>query len=71
MPDLSHLWQRFVLACALLFGLVLGVGATVFGYSNTATVRLGWSVFMCHLDRTLREGDYATYNFLTISQTVS
>ena len=45
MPDLSHLWQRFVLACALLFGLALGVGATVFGYSNTATVSLGWSVF--------------------------
>ena len=45
MPDLSHLWQRFVLACALLFGLALGIGATVFGYSNTATVSLGWSVF--------------------------
>ena len=48
MPDLSHLWQRFVLACALLFGLVLGVGATVFGYSNTATVSVGWSVFHLH-----------------------
>lgn len=45
MPDLSHLWQRFVLACTLLFGLAIGVGATVFGYSNTATVSLGWSVF--------------------------
>jgi hypothetical protein len=45
VPDLSHLWQRFMLACALLFGLALGVGATVFGYSNTASVRLGWSVF--------------------------
>ena len=44
MPDLSHLWQRFLLACALLFGLALGVGATVFGYSNTATVNLSWSV---------------------------
>jgi hypothetical protein len=45
VPDLSHLWQRFMLACALLFGLALGVGATVFGYSNTATVKLSWSVF--------------------------
>ena len=45
MPDLSHLWQRFVLACAVLLGLAIGVGATVFGYSNTATVGLGWSVF--------------------------
>ena len=45
MPDLSHLWQRFMLATALLFGLALGVGATVFGYSNTAPVEIGWSVF--------------------------
>lgn len=49
MPDLSHLWQRFVLAVALLFGLALGVGATVFAYSNTAPVTIGWSVF--HLGR--------------------
>ena len=49
MPDLSHLWQRFVLAAALLFGLALGVGATVFAYSNTAPVTIGWSVF--HLGR--------------------
>ena len=48
MPDLSHLWQRFVLASALLFGLLLGVGATVFGYSNTATVSIGFSVFHIH-----------------------
>jgi hypothetical protein len=45
VPDLSHLWQRFVLAAALVFGLAVGVGATVFGYSNTAPVNLGWSVF--------------------------
>ena len=44
MPDLSHLWQRFLIAIALLFGLALGVGATVFGYSNTAPVEIGWSV---------------------------
>ena len=45
MPDLSHFWQRFLLATALLFGLALGVGATVFGYSNTGPVDVGWSVF--------------------------
>ena len=45
MPDLSHLWQRFVLASALIFGLLLGIGATVFGYSNTQSVTIGWSVW--------------------------
>ncbi|HEX2681779.1 MAG TPA: hypothetical protein VHQ03_10860 [Candidatus Dormibacteraeota bacterium] len=45
MPDLSHLWQRFLLASALVFGLLLGVGATVFSYSNTETVTVGWSVW--------------------------
>jgi uncharacterized integral membrane protein len=40
---LSHLWQRFVLATALVFGLLLGVGATIFGYSNTATVGIGFA----------------------------
>ena len=45
MPDLSHLWQRFLLASTLVLGLALGVGATVFGYSNTAPVNVGWSVF--------------------------
>jgi hypothetical protein len=49
VPELSHLWQRFVLASALVFGLALGVGATVFAYSNTTPVTLGWSVF--HLGR--------------------
>ena len=45
MPDLSHFWQRFVLGTALVFGLALGIGATVFAYSNTTPVSLGWSVF--------------------------
>jgi hypothetical protein len=44
VPDLSHLWQRFVLASALIFGLALGVAATVFGYSNTGPVDIGFSV---------------------------
>ena len=45
MPDLSHMWQRFLLASALIFGLLLGVAATVFGYSNTGSVNVSWSVF--------------------------
>jgi len=45
VPDLSHFWQRFVLGTALVFGLAVGIGATVFAYSNTAPVSLGWSVF--------------------------
>jgi len=44
MPDLQHLWQRFLLAAALIAGLAVGVGATVFGYSNLNTVDLRWSV---------------------------
>lgn len=48
MPDLNHLWQRFVLASSLLVGLVIGVAATVFGYSNLTTVNVRWSVF--HID---------------------
>jgi len=42
---LTHLWQRFLLASALIVGLAIGVGATVFGYSNLTTVDVHWSVF--------------------------
>jgi uncharacterized membrane protein len=45
VPDLSHLWQRFLLASALVVGLAIGAVATVFGYSNLATVDVHWSVF--------------------------
>lgn len=45
MPDLSHLWQRFVLASTLVFGLAVGVAATIFGYSNTDTVTVGFAVW--------------------------
>jgi uncharacterized integral membrane protein len=45
VPDLSHLWQRFVLAAVLVFGLLLGVGATIFGYSNTGTVPVGFAAW--------------------------
>ena len=42
---MTHLWQRFLLASALIVGLAIGVGATVFGYSNLTTVDVHWSVF--------------------------
>jgi hypothetical protein len=42
---MSHLWQRLLRATALVFGLALGVAATVFAYSNTATVNVGWSLW--------------------------
>ena len=42
---MTHLWQRFLLASALVVGLAIGVAATVFGYSNLGTVNLHWSVF--------------------------
>jgi hypothetical protein len=45
---LNHLWQRFLLACSLVVGLLIGVGATVFGYSNLARVDIHWSIL--HLD---------------------
>jgi hypothetical protein len=45
VPDLNHLWQRFLLASSLLVGLVVGAAATVFGYSNLASVNVSWSVF--------------------------
>ncbi len=48
MPNLNHLWQRFLLASSLLIGLAIGVAATVFGYSNLTTVNVHWSVV--HMD---------------------
>jgi hypothetical protein len=39
------LWQRFLLASSLIVGLFIGVVATVFGYSNLASVDVHWSVF--------------------------
>lgn len=39
------MWQRLLLASSLLFGVLVGVAATVFAYSNQATVDVGWSVF--------------------------
>jgi hypothetical protein len=48
VPNLNHLWQRFLLASSLLIGLAIGVAATVFGYSNLTTVNVHWSVV--HID---------------------
>ena len=48
MPDLSHLWQRFLLASALVVGVVLGVAVAVFGYSNLGSVNVRWSIL--HID---------------------
>jgi hypothetical protein len=48
VPDLSHLWQRFLLASSLVVGLAIGAAATVFGYSNLGAVNVRWSVF--HFD---------------------
>ena len=48
MPNLNHIWQRFLLASSLLIGLAIGVAATIFGYSNLSTVNVQWSVI--HLD---------------------
>jgi hypothetical protein len=45
VPNLNHLWQRFLLASSLLVGLAIGVTATVFGYSNLTSVDVHWSVF--------------------------
>ena len=42
---MNHLWQRFLLASSLIVGLFIGVGTTVFGYSNLASVDVHWSVF--------------------------
>jgi hypothetical protein len=48
VPDLNHLWQRFLLASSLVVGLAIGAAATVFGYSNLGSVNVHWSVF--HID---------------------
>jgi uncharacterized integral membrane protein len=48
VPDLTHLWQRFLLASALVVGLLIGIAVTVFGYGNRTAVSVHWSVF--HVD---------------------
>jgi hypothetical protein len=48
VPDLSHLWQRFMLTSALVVGLAVGAAATIFGYSNQASVNVNFSAI--HID---------------------
>jgi uncharacterized integral membrane protein len=45
VPDLKHLWQRFLLASSLLVGIIIGIAATVFGYDNRTSVDVHWSIF--------------------------
>lgn len=40
---MSNFWQRLLRATALVFGVLVGVGVTVFAYSNTAPVDVGWA----------------------------
>jgi hypothetical protein len=44
VSGLNHVWQRFLLASSLLVGLIVGAALTVFGYSNTSTVDVRFSV---------------------------
>jgi|SRR5579859_4459643 len=48
MPDLSHLWQRFLLTGTLFIGLLIGVVSTVFGYDNKTAVSL--HLWVLHID---------------------
>jgi len=42
---LNHLWQRFLLTCALIVGVFVGIAVTVFGFDNVARVNVHWLVF--------------------------
>jgi uncharacterized integral membrane protein len=42
------LWQRFLLASALVVGVFIGIAVTVFGYDNVVSVNLRWLIF--HID---------------------
>jgi uncharacterized integral membrane protein len=46
---MRNLWQRLLRATALVFGLAVGVGATVFAYSNTTSVDVSWAAL--HFNR--------------------
>ena len=45
---MSSLMHRFLRVAAFAVGLAVGVGGTVFGYSNTAHLTLRWWVFQWH-----------------------
>lgn len=48
MPNLSHIWQRFLLTSSFFVGLAIGIVAAVFGYSNLRSVDLHLGAL--HLD---------------------
>ncbi len=67
MPNLSHIWQRFLLTSSFFVGLAIGILAAVFGYSNVqsvdihlGTLHLGgvplWAVAVVPLAITLAAG---------------
>ena len=45
---MSNFWQRLLRATALVFGVLVGVGVTVFAYSNTTPVDVGWAPLRFH-----------------------
>jgi hypothetical protein len=48
MPDLSHLWQRFLLTSTLVVGIAIGALSTAFGFGNQSTVTV--RILFLHLD---------------------
>jgi hypothetical protein len=48
VPNLSHIWQRFLLTSSFFVGLAIGVVAAVFGYSNLQSVDVNLGAF--HID---------------------
>ena len=48
MPDLSHLWQRFLLTSTLVVGIAIGALSTAFGFGNQSTVTI--RILFFHLD---------------------
>jgi hypothetical protein len=67
VPNLSHIWQRFLLTSSFFVGLAIGILAAIFGYSNLqsvdihlGTLQLGgvplWAVAVVPLAITLAAG---------------
>jgi hypothetical protein len=45
VPNLSHIWQRFLLTSSFFVGLAIGILAAVFGYSNLQSVDVHLGTF--------------------------
>lgn len=45
VPNLSHIWQRFLLTSSFFVGLAIGILAAVFGYSNLESVDIHLGTF--------------------------